>query len=123
MRVEVPAAEGVPESTPVLGSRTKPGGSEPVETANVYGAAPPLTVNCAGGYGTSTLASGKLGAVIENGGWTAITSTDVVAEMPLPSRTVTENEPEPTAVAIPLMTPLRGSIPSPGGSEPEVDQV
>ena len=39
---KLPAAVGVPVSTPVGASRIRPGGSDPAETDQVYGCVPPL---------------------------------------------------------------------------------
>ena len=45
VKVDEPAAVGVPESKPVLES-DRPAGSVPVVTANVIGAVPPLVAIC-----------------------------------------------------------------------------
>jgi hypothetical protein len=45
VKVELPAAVGVPEITPVLALRVNPAGKLPVLTLQVYGATPPLAAN------------------------------------------------------------------------------
>ena len=42
--VDVPAAVGVPLTSPVAGSIVKPAGKVPLETANVFGEVPPVEV-------------------------------------------------------------------------------
>jgi hypothetical protein len=42
--VEVPAAVGVPLTSPVAGSIVKPAGKVPLETVNVFGEVPPVDV-------------------------------------------------------------------------------
>jgi hypothetical protein len=45
VKLEVPAAVGVPEITPVLALSVKPAGRLPVLTLHVYGATPPLAAS------------------------------------------------------------------------------
>ena len=45
VKLDVPAAVGVPDSTPVEAFRVIPAGSVPALTDHAYGAVPPLTVS------------------------------------------------------------------------------
>jgi len=45
VKVKFPGEVGVPEITPELACRLRPGGSEPAVTLHVYGVAPPLAAN------------------------------------------------------------------------------
>jgi hypothetical protein len=45
VKLNVPAVVGVPVTAPVEGFNVRPGGSEPVVIANVYGGAPPVATN------------------------------------------------------------------------------
>jgi hypothetical protein len=45
VKLEVPAAVGVPEITPVLAFSANPAGKLPVLMLHVYGATPPLAAN------------------------------------------------------------------------------
>ena len=58
VKVDVPAAVGVPEIIPLLRSSKRPAGSEPFATEKVYGVTPRVAVTtCA--YGVPTTAAAK----------------------------------------------------------------
>ena len=97
-----------------------PGGSEPVDTENVYGGTPPAAVNRTGTIGAPAGDGVRTGARIVS------RAVDVTVRVRRPvilaksalSATSTENEYVPVAVGVPEITPVVRPIDSPGGRLP-----
>src|SRR5579872_2103275 len=89
VKLDVPAAVGVPESTPVEALSVIPAGSVPLLTDQVYGAVPPLTVSV-NEYAAPTSPDG--GAVGPGAGDVVTARViEVVAMPPFASITLTVN--------------------------------
>ncbi len=67
MKLDVLAAVGVPEMTPLLGSRLRPEGKVPVARLQVYGGVPPEAAKVVL-YGMPTMPAGNVVVVTISGG-------------------------------------------------------
>jgi hypothetical protein len=99
VNLNVPAAVGVPEITPVLAMSDRPGGKEPEAIAQLYGGVPPLAVSIPE-YGTRTLPLDRDVVVIVSGG--ICTVRVVLPATPLKVADMVA-VPGPTAVASPVL--------------------
>ena len=114
VKVNVPAAVGVPLSTPPVLSESPPGAAPPTIAQLVYGVVPPVAANvCV--YATPTVPAGNGDAVVIVGGPATVKEKTLVATTPALSGTLTVKLKVPDAVGVPLNTPaaLRES---PGGA-------
>ena len=118
---KVPAAVGVPASSPVEGFRVNPAGRVPVED-QVNGPVPPVTTS-ASVYAAPTCPPGGAGKDNDGDGVTAMLRF-CVAVCALASVTWTVNGKEPAAVGLPDSSPVAELRVTPPGSDPEViDQL
>ena len=115
----VPAVVGVPEITPVDGTRLKPAGSDPALTLQLYGAVPPLACSVVE-YAVPAVPPGS-DTVVTVGGWAAAATAILNAFVPLlfaASVTCTVNDTVPAVVGVPEITPVDAARLKPAGSDP-----
>ena len=118
VKFQVPITSGVPEITPVVGSRVKPGGSEPSASDQVNVPVPPDAVMPAEN-GVPTAEPGSRGPPIV-GAAATVTDSDWVATAPAPSVTWSVKVDVPAAVGVPVISPVEGSTARPAGRVPPV---
>lgn len=123
VKLEFPAAAGVPRMTPVDGSRDKPAGNEPALTDQVYGGVPPEPLSV-WEYAIPTMPAGiDAVAMLKAGGFTTSVKLLFALAEPL-SFTCAVKVELPAAVGVPLITPEAESRDNPAGSEPAlIDQL
>ena len=120
VKLEVPAALGVPLKTPAEDS-VSPAGSAPEVTDQPYGGVPPVAANV-WLYALPTVPAGSGDdVVIDSAAGSTVTANAFVAVPPPLTWTVKLET--PAAVGVPLKTPAEDSV-SPAGSAPEnTDQL
>jgi len=124
VKLDVPAAEGVPPMIPLAAARLRPCGNIPSDIVQVTGDTAPDTARVAK-YGEPAVPLGNAAVVI-----TGLELTMIVrgceAVVPALSRTLAVNADVPLFCGVPLMIPVLMLIVSPAGSTPEfrgTDQV
>ena len=127
VKFDVPPAVGDPVMSPLPLSSGSPAGSDPLVTAQVTGAVPPVDARVAPTYGLPTCPPGSDAVVMFSG--TLATAIDMAAEavsaglLESVASTVKEVT-APGPVGVPVMAPVLLSRLRPIGREPEVtDQV
>jgi hypothetical protein len=114
--VKVPAAVGVPVTSPVAVFSVSPAGSVPT-IEYVYGAVPPVTVIAPLSNGTPTSPVFTAAQVTE--GDPLMVIMQLVLELPTASVTLTVKVPE--AVAVPVTSPVAVFSVRPAGSVPTIE--
>src|SRR5579859_2207470 len=124
VKVDVPAAVGVPEIWPDE-FRLIPGGSEPAVTSQVYGATPPLAFRLVLGYAVLTVPVGSELDVVETVRVATVTvmlrlavAVCAVGVVESVACTVKLKGLPVLVFGVPEITPVLGTKVSPGGSEP-----
>ena len=120
VKLDVPAALGVPLKTPAEDS-VNPAGSVPEVTDQLYGGVPPVAASV-WLYALPTVPAGSgLTVVIDSAAGSTVTANAFVAVPPPVTCTVKLDV--PAVVGVPLKTPAEDSV-NPAGSVPEVtDQL
>jgi hypothetical protein len=116
VKVEVPAASGVPESVPLAGFKVSQMGRVPVEADQVKGGVPPVTDSVCK-YGTLITAVLNCVWSIDNGKITAIVYF-CVANIEFAPVTLMVKVKAPAAVGVPEIIPVDVPNPSPSGRVP-----
>ena len=120
VKLNVPGAVGVPESTPAV-DKAMPGGSAPED--QVTGKVPPVCVKLNAGYTVPTVPTVGVPLMVIVGQDAAriVSATVLLAVQPFASDTVTVTLNVPGVVGVPESTPTPDSV-MPGGNAPD-DQV
>src|SRR5215831_15676076 len=117
VKLNVPAAAGVPLTTPPEAFSVRPSGSAPADIRNAYGAVPPVTV-IVKLYGAPATAPGREAALV-NAMPGAIVMPNVFCAVRLAaSVSVTVKLKLPVAAGVPASTPVGASSVRPGGIVP-----
>lgn len=122
VKLELPAALGVPEITPLLPARLRPPGSEPEATLHVYGGVPPEAWRFAE-YAVLVDPCGRALVVMASGcgpDVEIVMLSCFVAALLLASTTLTVKDEVPDAVGVPEIAPLLAVSVKPVGNEPEL---
>ena len=114
VKLEVPAAVGIPEITPAP-VRLNPGGKLPAVSDHVYAGVPPVAASV-WLYATETVPLGRL-AVVTNKGVATTMLSDWVAVLPAASATCTVKLLVPAVLGAPEITPEKLKF-NPGGRLP-----
>jgi hypothetical protein len=120
----MPVFVGLPDMTPVVGSRDNPAGRElPAASDQVYGVLPPAA-DRVWLYAAPTVPKGRDAVAMDSESYTSIESGFVTA-VEFPSVAFTVKVTVPVAVGLPDMTPVVGSRDNPAGRRLPVasDQV
>src|SRR5262249_7291863 len=80
VKLNVPAADGVPRTNPLAPSSTRPGGRDPPAIDHAYGGTPPVAVNCCWN-GEPSEPAAKPSVVIKSGGAGWRTRIDELGDM------------------------------------------
>jgi hypothetical protein len=117
VNVEVPAAVGVPEITPVSVFSVNPSGSVPLSRLHVIGVSPDAMIVWL--YAASTVPPGNAAVVIVGDtGAGLIVMLNCCVSFPAPFVALTVNVEIPAAVGVPEITPVSAFSVSPSGSAP-----
>jgi len=121
VKLNEPAAVGVPERAPLAASSEMPAGRAPAMTAQVYGAVPPVAASACE-YELPAAPPGSVVPVVMLKGWALgaiMIANCVLAVAWLESATCTVKVNVPAAERLPDRTPVDAFSESPDGSVPE----
>jgi hypothetical protein len=124
VKLNVPAAVGVPEIVPLAAASVRPAGNAPELMLQLYGVVPPLAANVVV-YAVPTCAEGTELVVICTGVTAAATVTlnafvAVCAVGTVESVTLAVKLNDPAVVGVPEIVPLAAASVRPGGNAPEL---
>lgn len=120
VKVELPAAKGIPEMVPNL-RRAKPAGKEPAEIDQEYGGVPPMARNACQ-YGIPAAAAGSGDKVVIKNPGRPVTENVALTVAAAVSSTSTVKLKVPVANRAPVRAPDALSA-RPGGRPPGADQL